>query len=182
MGDVLRPVLDQIGKLWARVNLMPVVRWGTVTQASPLRVRLDGDADPLPFTPATTVRGLRPGNRVVCVEQHRRITVITHADTGWVALTPAAGFSGEIRYRVSAGLVAVEYDLTGSVPTGFTTLAASAIPSALRPTGNRRGVGYLAGGYAATSYVLASSGILTVAQQSGAARTNPSGSVFYFLD
>jgi len=73
----LAPVLDQIGKLWARVDRMPVVRWATVVQVSPLRVLLDGDLEVLPFAPASTVHGLPLGARVVCVEQHRRVIVIS---------------------------------------------------------------------------------------------------------
>lgn len=78
---MLRPVLDQIEKLWARVDLMPVVRWGTVTATGPLRVLLDGSAEPLPFAPQTTVQGLATDDRVVCVEQHRRVIVIARART-----------------------------------------------------------------------------------------------------
>lgn len=79
MVDLLAPVLNQIHKLWARVDRMPVVRWATVVQVSPLRVMLDGDLDVLPFTPATTVHGLPVGARVVCVEQHRRVIVVSAA-------------------------------------------------------------------------------------------------------
>lgn len=39
-------------------------RWATVTQASPLRIRIDGDPDPLPITPDTLVAGLLVGDRV----------------------------------------------------------------------------------------------------------------------
>lgn len=74
--DVLRPVLDQIGKLWARLDMMPVVRWATVTQASPLRVRMDGDTEAMVLTPMTLVNGLRASDRVLCVEQHRRVIVL----------------------------------------------------------------------------------------------------------
>lgn len=79
MVDLLAPVLNQIHKLWARVDRMPVVRWATVVQVSPLRVMLDGDLEVLPFTPATTVHGLPVGARVVCVEQHRRVIVVSAA-------------------------------------------------------------------------------------------------------
>lgn len=76
---MLRPVLDQISKLWARVDLMPVVRWGTVTSGDPLRVMLDGSTEVLPFAPQTTVQGLVTGDRVVCVEQHRRVIIVARA-------------------------------------------------------------------------------------------------------
>jgi hypothetical protein len=77
--DALRPILDQISKLWARVDQMPVIRWGTVTVSSPLRVMLDGDDDHLPYTPSSTAADLVVGDRVVCVEQHRRVIVLTAA-------------------------------------------------------------------------------------------------------
>lgn len=77
MSDPLKPILDQIAKLWGKVDLIPVIRWGSVTQTTPLRVRLDGDADPLPFTPSSLISGLTVGARVVCVEQHRRVIVVT---------------------------------------------------------------------------------------------------------
>lgn len=58
---------------------MPVIRWGVITQADPLRVQLDGDADPMVLTPMTIVGGLRVGDRVLCVEQHRRVIVLGRA-------------------------------------------------------------------------------------------------------
>ncbi len=73
---LMAPVLEQIAKLWARIDLMPAIRWGTVRGINPLSVTLDGDTDPLPFPPSTTVLGLTLGARVVCVEQHRRVIVI----------------------------------------------------------------------------------------------------------
>src|SRR5690554_6499074 len=87
--DILRPILDQLNKIWARLNLMPVIRWGTVTQASPLRVQLDGDTEPLLFTPQNTVPGLKVGNRVLCVEQHRRVNVVQVAGkiVDWTEVT-----------------------------------------------------------------------------------------------
>lgn len=74
--DILGPALDQIAKLWARIDLMPVVRWGTITQTSPLRVQLDGDMEPMVLTPMSIVSGLRANDRVLCVEQHRRVIVL----------------------------------------------------------------------------------------------------------
>lgn len=53
-------------------------RWGTVTQMSPLRVKLDGDDTALPVTPASLVpSGLtRPGDRVWVVLNGRQLIVI----------------------------------------------------------------------------------------------------------
>lgn len=55
---------------------MTTFRWGTVTQAAPLRVRLDGDTAALPFAPATLVAGLVVGDRVRC--EHSAGRVIVH--------------------------------------------------------------------------------------------------------
>lgn len=77
--DILRPVLDQIAKLWTRLDLMPVIRWGTITQVDPLRVQLDGDIEPLILTPMSIVGGARVGERVICVEQHRRVIILGRA-------------------------------------------------------------------------------------------------------
>lgn len=38
--------------------------WATVTDDSPLRIRLDGETTALPITPDTLVAGLAIGNRV----------------------------------------------------------------------------------------------------------------------
>lgn len=81
MRDLLKPIKDQIRKLWARVDQMPIVRWGTVTVSAPLRVMLDGDPDHLPFAPQSVVKSPPVGARVVCVEQHRRVIVIAVAET-----------------------------------------------------------------------------------------------------
>lgn len=45
---------------------MSTFRWATVTQASPLRVRLDRDTAALPLTPETLVAGLAVNDRVRC--------------------------------------------------------------------------------------------------------------------
>ena len=47
----------------------PAVRaiWATVTQASPLRVQLDLDDDPQPYTPITLTAGLAVDDQVLCL-------------------------------------------------------------------------------------------------------------------
>jgi hypothetical protein len=50
-------------------------RWATVTQASPLRVRLDGDADPLDLTPDTLTTDLLVADRVYCHLAGGRVVV-----------------------------------------------------------------------------------------------------------
>jgi hypothetical protein len=39
--------------------------WATVTQASPLRIKLDGETTPLPFAPDKLVTGLVVNDRVL---------------------------------------------------------------------------------------------------------------------
>jgi len=61
--------------------------WATVTQVSPLRVRLDGDDAALPITPESLTYGLTVGKRVwVQMAGHR---VIVHGVTGGYAAAPA---------------------------------------------------------------------------------------------
>ena len=43
------------------------VIWGMVAGVAPLRIRLDGDDDPQPYTPLTLAAGLTVGVRVVCL-------------------------------------------------------------------------------------------------------------------
>lgn len=80
MTSLLQPVLDQIGKLWKRVDQMPVIRWGIVATVSPLRVALDGSIDendnPVLAPAQSAVADVTTGMRVLCVEQHRRIIII----------------------------------------------------------------------------------------------------------
>ena len=63
--DVLLPGPTAAGGSW---------RWATVTQVSPLRVRLDGDTDPLPVTP-DTLTAVTVADRVWCQLTGRRVVV-----------------------------------------------------------------------------------------------------------
>lgn len=95
--SLLEPILRELDKIKSSMRGVPVVRWATVTAASPLAVRMDGDVDPLPFPPQSTVAGLTVGERVVCVEQNRRIIIISRVepappDESWKPLTLKAGF------------------------------------------------------------------------------------------
>ena len=68
--DILLPIAP------AEQTVKP--RWGTVTQALPLRVRLDGDDAALPMTPASLVPDgtAKVGNRVWCVLNGRQLVVV----------------------------------------------------------------------------------------------------------
>jgi len=53
------------------------LRFATVTQATPLRIRLDGDTSPLPYTPKTIgAQTLSSGNRVACLTCSSTILVM----------------------------------------------------------------------------------------------------------
>lgn len=57
-------------------------RWATVTQQSPLRIRLDGETDPLPVTPDTllTTERMAVGDRVWVQLYGRRVVVVGRAN------------------------------------------------------------------------------------------------------
>ncbi|MEZ5110929.1 MAG: hypothetical protein R2732_05440 [Microbacteriaceae bacterium] len=119
MVNLFDPVLGQIEKLWARVDRVPVVRWATVTQSSPLRVILDGDTDAMPFTPASVVRDITVGSRVVCVEQNRRVIVVDAPRAGLIAragsATATAGDQTGITSTVTE-ITGTSIDLVVTVP------------------------------------------------------------------
>lgn len=77
--SLVDPLLDRIADLKAMLAGQVVLRWGTVTEIDPFRVRLDADTDPLPFKPDRTVSGLTVGDRVYTTVQNRRVTVIGRA-------------------------------------------------------------------------------------------------------
>lgn len=108
--SILAPVLDQLAKLWARTDRMPVVRWATVTQAHPLRLLLDGDVDVLPLTPQSALGGLTVGARVVCVEQHRRVIVIAAPRAGTLVRIGSAGATAADQ----TGIAATVTEITGT--------------------------------------------------------------------
>lgn len=131
MDSPLDPIMRLVEKALTRP--IPVHRWGTVTAVGPLRVQLDGDTDPLPFTPQNAAGALTVGARVWCVEQHRRVTILTGgSDTGWVTLAREPGIDGTVKYRQVGGTVEVYVDVTGTFPT-TDFLISTALPAAARP-------------------------------------------------
>ncbi|QMU97855.1 hypothetical protein FVO59_12035 [Microbacterium esteraromaticum] len=85
MKDRFAPLKKLIHGLVSEVRRKSEIRLGTVTQASPLRIALDGDVDldetsptvgqPI-STPAVSLMVHTVGQRVICAEQHRQILVI----------------------------------------------------------------------------------------------------------
>lgn len=80
--DFMGAINDRVEDALNAASNGVVLRWGTVTQADPLRVKLDADADALPFKPATAPSGLRVGDRVRCSVQNLRVTVESVAGRG----------------------------------------------------------------------------------------------------
>jgi hypothetical protein len=73
--------------------------WATVTQADPLRVKLDGDAAELLATPEDLVGGLAVGNRVWVQRYGRRLQVVGKLGgplTGDVAVGGDATVAGDV--------------------------------------------------------------------------------------
>lgn len=83
LPGMLRPILEQIGKLWAKVDQMSTIRYGVVATTAPLTVALDGSIDdngnPVLAPAQSLLEGLTTGTRVLCVEQHRRVIIFQAA-------------------------------------------------------------------------------------------------------
>lgn len=88
--------------------------WATVTDDSPLRIRLDGDTNPLASTPATLIDGLRIGQRVWVQRHGRRLIVM--------------GAAKEPQSNGDLGLMAYAENASGIVTTFTSTSGAVAIP------------------------------------------------------
>lgn len=68
-------LLARIDQLGALIRSRPVFRWATVTNASPLQIKLDGDTNPLAGSPLTLIGDLVVGDRVRVEQQGTRLTV-----------------------------------------------------------------------------------------------------------
>lgn len=51
-----------------KAHTIDIHTWAVVTQASPLRIRLDGESDPLPFTPDKICAAPALNDRVLVLE------------------------------------------------------------------------------------------------------------------
>lgn len=102
-------------------------RWGSVTGVGPLRIKLDGDSSPLPYSPDSLASGLVVGDRVWVQNKYSRLIVIGrsnasgHTDSGWFDIAPAYGFASDTEFpmrgrRFSTGQVSLEgrFVYTGS--------------------------------------------------------------------
>ena len=87
-------------------------RWATVTQASPLRVRLDGDTTAPAVTPETLVNGLEVNDRVRVQLSDSRMLV-----TGRAGGTVAASIDiGLMSIWTSSGSIPAKYVEAGTTP------------------------------------------------------------------
>lgn len=84
------------------------LRWATVTDTDPLRIRYDGEPNPSIVTPQNTVAGLQVGDRVAVGKQHGQATIIGRA----------GGTRSE--YRIETGEVTVNLSNSNSGSTVFT--------------------------------------------------------------
>ncbi|WP_136191974.1 hypothetical protein [Actinomyces procaprae] len=76
MATTLDALVAALADLRRRVDRAPSYRWGTVTSASPLRVRLDGDSAPLGASPVSLVAAPAVGARVLVLLHGRRAVVL----------------------------------------------------------------------------------------------------------
>lgn len=113
--------------------------WATVTQVSPLRVRMDGEASALGITPGLRGGTVAVGDRVWCQRSSGQLVAFAGPiDTGWIGLTLASGYvaaSRATQYRRIGNAVRLRGGIrptSGNFPTsGVVTLAN--LPAAIRP-------------------------------------------------
>ncbi len=72
----LRELVERIRFVSAGLAKKPDLRWATVTNASPLVVKLESDTTALAGAPASIAADLRVGDRVFCAMQGNRLTVL----------------------------------------------------------------------------------------------------------
>lgn len=115
--------------------------WATVTQVSPLRVRLDGQSQSLDMTPVSLVGGLQVNRRVrvQLVEKQLIVTGVAVTDAGWVDVPLQPGFSSrggaytpQVR-RDAAGMVTWRGHMSSAGFSGTDPVAFATIPPGFVP-------------------------------------------------
>lgn len=86
MSDLMDPILDRVEDALTGLTGTVTLRWGTITSADPLRLRLDADDAEIPFKPATPIPDLAEGERVLCALQHRRVTILAVAGRSYLTV------------------------------------------------------------------------------------------------
>jgi|SRR5690625_2712442 len=127
LGDFGRDMLAEA----ARIAQQTVVRegthlrWATVTDTEPLRIRYDGEPNPSIVTPQNTVAGLAIGDRVAVGKQHGQALIVgraggvTEFDAGMITsgtLDPGRRWAGA-PFAEAAGLVPITMSGTSALQT-----------------------------------------------------------------
>lgn len=97
MKDLLAGIVRQLVDIKAALSLVPSSRWATVTQASPLRITLDGDTSALADSPFCLIPKPKVGDRVSVIVANRRATIIGVPGGGKLFIPPGiiTEFAGE---------------------------------------------------------------------------------------
>lgn len=97
--------------------------WATVTQVSPLRVQIDGDAAPIPATPVTLASPLAVGDRVRCELENNRLIVHGRYSGPASELPPGVMFPYPMRFAPSGFLLlGIAAPLRASYPALYEAL------------------------------------------------------------
>lgn len=115
--------------------------WGTVTAASPLRVRLEHDSAPLDLTPDAMTAGLALDDRVLVLRHGTKAIVWGQGgppidDTGWVDLTLRTGWLTTASYAPQIRRIGNRVILKGALTRSGTTGAINSmftVPEGFRP-------------------------------------------------
>lgn len=116
--------------------------WGTITQASPVRIRLDGEDAALEVTPDCLVdpESLTVGQRAWCQLNGRRLLILGKTgrgvpDSGWIAPTLQNGWVNWGWWRTDAGyrLIGDVVHLRGFVKSGTANATIFTLPVGYRP-------------------------------------------------
>ena len=117
--------------------------WGTVTQASPVRIRLDGEDTELEIAPDCLVdpESLTVGQRVWCQLSGRRLLILGKTgkgipDSGWITPTFQNGWENFGWWHTDAGfrLIGDVVHLRGHVKSGTANSTIFTLPPGYRPT------------------------------------------------
>lgn len=113
--------------------------WATVTQESPLRVRLDGQSQSLDMTPDSLVGGLRVNDRVKAVLIEKGLLVVGVATSGqWANITihspfAAQGASNVPQVRLRNGTVESRWGFSATGTSANGTFLVGQLPTGTYP-------------------------------------------------
>lgn len=100
--------------------------WATVTQADPLRIRLDNEPLALPYTPESLISYAAVGDRVRVVIVDRQPTIVgntNNGDTDWLPIPAIGDFTSAGSVRRIGGILYFRGTLNGSLAANTTTPA-----------------------------------------------------------